>query len=183
MKRFYIYALIICCTLFSNSCKKDSTTNNNNDNIPGLPPATQTGANTFGCLVNGVPWVPQGSNGTNNLSIDYDPGFNNGIFNISARNFLSVNGERIVIGLLDSLNFTKPPQKYDLSNSSLFRAIFMSNCIIESWKPQVKVFSGSLTINTLNSQLNIIAGTFEFHMTKDFCDTIKITHGRFDFKF
>ena len=181
--KFIIYILLLAIVAGFTQCCKEKPNNSIDNNIPGLPPATQTGANTFGCLVNGVPWVPQGSNGTNNLSIDYDPGFNNGIFNISARNFLSVNGERIVIGLLDSLNFTKPPQKYDLSNSSLFRAIFMSNCIIESWKPQVKVFSGSLTINTLNSQLNIIAGTFEFHMTKDFCDTIKITHGRFDFKF
>ena len=164
-------------------CEKEKPIDSTNNDIPGLPPATQVGANTFGCLVNGVPWVPQGSNGTNNLSIDYDPGFNNGIFNIAARNFLSVNGERIVIGIRDSLNFIIPPKKYHLSNSSLFRAIFMSRCITESWISDVQVFSGSLTINTLNRQLNIIAGTFEFHMTKDFCDTIKITNGRFDFKF
>ena len=32
-------------------CKKNE--------IDALPPATQTGANTFGCLVNGKAWVPQ----------------------------------------------------------------------------------------------------------------------------
>jgi hypothetical protein len=180
--KIYILFLLIFFSLLLANCAKDKP-NNNSDHVPGLPPATQIGANTFGCLVNGVPWVPQGSNGTNNLSIDYDPDFDNGIFNIAARNFLSANGERIVIGIRDSLNFINPPHNYKLSNASLFRAIFMNNCIIESWKTDVQVFNGSLTINTLNKQLKIIAGTFEFHMTKDLCDTIKITKGRFDFKF
>ena len=182
MQRIYITILVIIVTIAA-ACKKNNHTITDPNNVPGLPLATQIGANPFGCLVNGVPWVPQGFGGTNNLSIDYDPGFNNGIFNIAARNFLSVNGERVVVGIRDSLNFIKPPQKYHLSNSSLFRAIFMNECITESWKSDVQVFSGSLTINTLNRQSNIIAGTFEFHMIKDFCDTVKITQGRFDFKF
>ena len=33
------------------ACKKNE--------LNALPPATQTGANTFGCLVNGKAWVPQ----------------------------------------------------------------------------------------------------------------------------
>ncbi|WP_162550068.1 hypothetical protein [Hymenobacter nivis] len=40
-----------------------------------LPPATQTGANTLGCLVNGQPWTPQGYNGSSNYSVVYDPTF------------------------------------------------------------------------------------------------------------
>jgi hypothetical protein len=37
--------------LFLSSCKKEVTE---------LPPATQTGANTFGAMVDGKIWVPQG---------------------------------------------------------------------------------------------------------------------------
>ncbi|MFZ1262245.1 MAG: hypothetical protein WAT34_01960, partial [Chitinophagaceae bacterium] len=31
-----------------------------NKNVTELPPATQTGANTFGAMVNGAFWVPKG---------------------------------------------------------------------------------------------------------------------------
>ena len=43
--------------LIASSCKKES-------NKDKLPPATQTGENTFGCLVNGKVFVPKGYDGT-----------------------------------------------------------------------------------------------------------------------
>jgi hypothetical protein len=49
-----------------------------------LPPATQKGKNTFGCLVNGQPWTPQGNNGTPRFDVYYDPGINGGYLNIAA---------------------------------------------------------------------------------------------------
>ena len=48
-----------------------------------LPPATQTGANTFGCLLNGQLWTPAGADGTSNYSVYYDPSFGGGSFNIT----------------------------------------------------------------------------------------------------
>ena len=48
MKRIFA-CLILIATLAS--CKKE---------VMELPPATQTGANTFGAKVNGSLWVPQG---------------------------------------------------------------------------------------------------------------------------
>ena len=50
-KLFIIIPLIF---LLISSCKKHE------DNE--LPPATQSGANTFGCKINGVNWVANGSN-------------------------------------------------------------------------------------------------------------------------
>ncbi len=44
-----ITGCLFLCVLFS--CKKD---------VAELPPATETGANTFGAKVNGELWVPQG---------------------------------------------------------------------------------------------------------------------------
>jgi hypothetical protein len=43
-------AVSILALLFGTSCKKDNQ-------CPQLPPITKTGANTFGCLVNGEPVV------------------------------------------------------------------------------------------------------------------------------
>ena len=66
------------------SCKKLVTGSN------GLPPATQTGANTFGFLLNGQPWVPKGwTGGSANLSLDIDFSYRNGIFNIAAYKLIS----------------------------------------------------------------------------------------------
>ena len=47
-----------------------------------LPPATQTGAGTFGCLVNGQPYTPKGNNGMSNLYVSYDPTFRGGALGI-----------------------------------------------------------------------------------------------------
>jgi len=46
-------------------CKKHKS-----NPIDQLPPATQTGANTLGFLLNGEPWTPKGWDGsTTNLSL------------------------------------------------------------------------------------------------------------------
>lgn len=48
MKNLFTYLLII---FFFSSCNKDD------DNPQTLPPATQTGAGTFACYVNGKPFI------------------------------------------------------------------------------------------------------------------------------
>lgn len=56
---------------------------------PQLPPETQTGANTFGCYVNGQLWLPEGKPmaGASNFRIDYDPTLSKG--------FLVINADKI----------------------------------------------------------------------------------------
>ena len=57
--KILIYAMLLF-TLCSSSCKKES---NNEDQ---LPPATQTGANRIGCLLDGKAFLPGNSaNSTN----------------------------------------------------------------------------------------------------------------------
>ena len=51
--RICLYVLLLAFTSCS-SCKKDV------DPTSQLPAATQTGANTFGCVINGQAWVPNG---------------------------------------------------------------------------------------------------------------------------
>lgn len=46
-----------------------------------LPPATQTGAGTFGCLINGQPWTPAGYDGHPNFITTYDAGYAGGPYN------------------------------------------------------------------------------------------------------
>jgi hypothetical protein len=48
-------SLAIASMLCFAQCKKD---NNNTNPVDRLPPATQTGAGTFGCLINGQVFTP-----------------------------------------------------------------------------------------------------------------------------
>ena len=51
---FYTILLLVLGTYLG--CHKDLP---DQDCPPGLPCATQTGENTFGCYINGQPWVAQ----------------------------------------------------------------------------------------------------------------------------
>ena len=171
--------------IIDTGCKKQSNNNTDDTNVPGLPPATQIGANTFGCLVNGVPWVPQGFGGTTNLSIDYDPEFNYGIFNISAESIVSQsNFSTIGISIRDSLNYMKAPLQLNLSNNSLYGVFYSDeNCFITYFDTTV-IRKGTLILTTYDKTKGVIAGKFDAILFKVGCtDTIRITKGRFDFKF
>ena len=71
-----------------------------------LPPATQTGANTFGCLLNGQPWTPRGSNGTDNYKVIYDASYIGGYLDIRAYRYPpgQTDNQYIGMGGLPSLN-------------------------------------------------------------------------------
>jgi hypothetical protein len=134
------YLLIATALAFITCCKK---TDSLDAELAKLPPITQTGANTFGFLLNGQPWVPAGNNGSgNNLSIDYDPMFNNGILGIAAYNAIAIsNGTQYAgIGISDSLNFVTGSKVYNLTNTSLYRARITKDplCMLLSVDARVK---------------------------------------------
>ena len=54
--------LLLAALLGLSQCKK-------HDPESALPPATQTGASTFGCLVNGQAWTPKGNNSYSNAQV------------------------------------------------------------------------------------------------------------------
>jgi len=184
MNKITIYLLAIITMVNScSSCKKDTVDSN------GLPAATQTGANTFGFMLNGQPWKPQGMIGISpNYTINVDEGYFNGIFNITAYKILNNNSnteQSIGLGLSDSLRFLKnTPANFNLYNHSLFDISFINNngCIYTQSDSTI-TRSGLLTITKFDNLNRIIAGTFNAVLIKRGCDTIKITDGRFDMKF
>eukprot|EP01035_Chromulina_nebulosa_P055079 gene55079-75473_t len=62
--------LVIACWLWVSGCTKDT-----------LPPLTQTGANTFGCLINGKLFRARGSDGYSGLNMDFNFGYNSFFYN------------------------------------------------------------------------------------------------------
>ena len=86
-----------------------------------LPPPTQTGANTFGCLVNGNVWLPKGYNGTSNLSLGYDPTYAGGTFDISTYRILSDQNRQYMYIFMTNLS---KAGAYNLNDISVGSATF-----------------------------------------------------------
>jgi hypothetical protein len=168
-------ALLLAALLGLSQCsKKDDP-----DPIDQLPPATQTGANTFGCLVNGQPWTPKGYNGTGNYSVAVDPTYHGGNIDVRAYRYTDDLLQSIILGG-DSIN---KPGSYSLAASS--RSIFFTDMrapsTCQNFDGSTKQYRrGTLTITRLDLQAGIVSGTFDFVLAKPGCDTIKVTQGRFD---
>ena len=148
------------------------------DDLVVLPPATQEGKNTFGCLMNGEVWVPVGYNGFPNLDLSYDPGFRGGVFNLAAYRIDGEDRENFSIGS-DSI---QGPGKYYFSTSNRdWRSALYADT--DCWYVDDTDFiEGHFSINYFDLDNQIISGTFAFTLAKPDCDTIRVKDGRFDMK-
>ncbi|TAG29818.1 MAG: hypothetical protein EAZ35_09340 [Sphingobacteriia bacterium] len=184
MKQIAKHLLGIIIVSLTISCTKDNNLSDT-DNIPGLPPVTQIGANTFGCLVNGKPWIPSGNNGTANLSIDYDPGINNGYFSVAAYNISSTMTTYIILGIKDSVLFLTSNKTIKISKNEKGAFLYDQIGICRTYSDDNRIYSnGSIQIEKYDKNLKIISGRFNCKLYNTNCnDTIEITKGRFDFKF
>ena len=169
---------VYCLFCFA-QCKKS------NPNSNGLPAATQEGKNTFGFLLNGQPWTPQGNNGTANLSLYYDATFQGGVFNLSAyRNLSNTNGNRQSLTLYgDSIQNTG---RIILPNRNKFGLTFWdeaNHCTYDTFDNTTIIISGYFDVKKLDKVNRIFSGEFEIKFNKSGCSEIQITQGRFDMKF
>jgi hypothetical protein len=171
-------ALLLAALLGLSQCKKKDPAP-----VDQLPPATQTGANTFGCLVNGQVWTPKGSDGTSNYSISYDSGLNGGIFNLQTYRYPDASNyfQSIALDVTSNLQVGN----YSFRSPQRTRAVFndtKTNCYWSSRDSATTYRRGTLTITRLDRQAGIISGTFDFTLYKPGCDSIRVTQGRFDKK-
>lgn len=147
--------------------------------VDQLPPATQSGANTFGCLVNGQAWTPSGNDGTSNYSVYYDAGYRHGTLNISTYRYANdaANSKQLITLYSDSL---RSRGTYALTQDGHQEALFKDRATGCEFFGGAYYRRGSLTITRLDLQTGIISGTFEFTLYKPGCDSVRVTQGRFD---
>ncbi len=179
-----ILCLLFATTLLAASCKKNKVPDTRTE-LEKLPPITQTGANTFGCLVDGKAWLPNGSKpqtGGPNIQVYVDPTFQGGRFGITGHqynNFQSQvgfgSGQCTSGGLFDiSLPFQTLSYSRFLNN--------VNTCEYSSSDPG-SYRKGFFNISRYDLTSGIFSGTFEFTIKSQSCgDTIRITNGRFDVK-
>jgi hypothetical protein len=147
-----------------------------------LPPITQEGKNTFGCLVNGKVWLPKGNNETSNLDLSYDPLFNKGTFDLRTYRYPDDSNWNQYFNLFsDSISSVGNYPLLKKSNQALYYSD-SKGCNFSTTDKSV-TWEGQLIISKFDLSRQIIAGTFEFKIYKPDCDTIKVTQGRFDLKF
>ncbi|GAA4352517.1 hypothetical protein GCM10023185_12300 [Hymenobacter saemangeumensis] len=177
MKHAY-YCLALSVVLLSACGKEDP------DPVDQLPPATQTGANTFGCLVNGQPWTPRGNNGTSNYTVSYDIFPDGGLLEIVAYRIYGTGPDDF-----QSLSlWTKElhgigTRSFQNTQNSIARFNEQRrNCVWRSRDSTTTYRRGQLTITRLDLQAGVVSGTFAFTMYKPGCDSIRVTEGRFDRK-
>jgi len=178
LRRLPLYLCLLLLTQCS-KCKNDPTPA---DPTGQLPPATQAGANTFGCLLDGQPWTPSGNDGRANYRVSYDPGYSGGSLTLRVYRYLGNTGKRqsFIIGG-DSINRVgaysfDSPSRYTVY---LFDTAKSSPCDSFYDSPGTMT-RGRLTITRLDLSRGIIAGTFAFTLHQPGCDSARVTLGRFD---
>jgi hypothetical protein len=173
--RYAFYILVYVLSVFLVACFNF----NNTPSTPKpdeLPPATEEGKNTFGCLVNGQVWLIKGNPALNLYNCQYINGrFNLGITHETLDK--TVNQTFIIScqnGVyLGPFSLTKFPE-----NGARF-ADYNSNFDFRNYNNN----PGLLNITKIDTLKRIIAGTFEMNMINQKFDTIHITQGRFDMKY
>jgi hypothetical protein len=164
-----------CLTALSVACKQP---------VDYLPPATQTGQNTLGFLIDGKPYIPQGSS---SLFVKNNP-VSGGL--ISRGSYLGIdfytysstdNNGSITVHLDDYKLGENPVSNGDVSKGNLIgrkyyayygrgKQYFYSSSSNRGWVNLTKADPGS----------GIVAGTFEFVLADTTGKTVTITDGRFD---
>lgn len=163
----YIFACAFI-TLFA--CKDNNNVNPTNV----LPPETQTGQNTFGCIVNGRTWVPSAPFPLNDLTVDYYQG----TFFVRAT-LKKDDRYHIILICSDS---TVISGNYLLNNSLYKQAQFYdfnTRCTFKT-NPNNLGYLEMTRVDTING---IFSGRFHFKIgIPGGCDTIRVKDGRFDLK-
>ena len=177
MKNILTVALSV--VVLSTACKKEVTE---------LPPATQTGANTFGAKVNGEFWVPQGFGPIPANDILEARLLPNRDLYVHARNFSASPNEREFEIFLKGV---RTPGTYPLNttvsypNTSVNYGYFVKRNITpqNEWITSA-TNTGSVTITRIDTVALIVSGTFQFNALNIYNapEPLSVTEGRFDIK-
>lgn len=172
--------------LLSLQCKKDKSPEEQ------LPPETQTGAGTFGCLVNGNIFKPKGDPfGGPILSASYqylNTSSSSGyFFSVSARNTttaatkgISINTDSLPIQQGQTIVLKKFGKKGAASGQF---SIFDNNTLSFNEYLTTALVTGELKIAKLDSINRIVSGTFWFDAVNSTGEKVQVRNGRFDMKY
>ena len=175
-----IIALLIITTFLA-CCNKDDNPEPAPPPISQLPPATQTGANTFGCLLDGEVFKPGITNNSYNCFYQLVDG--EYYFNVSASNqkagilkAIGIATEKKTISLGRTLNLL------ERISGNAYGTYYTgnSNTGTDDLMYTSQTQTGELKITKLDFTNNIVSGTFWYDVKDNQNVVHQIREGRFD---
>ena len=173
--------LVLSAVVLLASCKKE---------ITQLPPATQTGANTLGMMIDGALWGPAAYGSVPTAPIlEARLGSDGSVF-INARNFASTPTETELELHLQPVTgpgtilLNRNTAKYPAHTGSYAYFIKRKLMPLGEWITTSQ-YTGSVEVTKFNLSERIISGTFSFRAvsTDNSAAPLEVTEGRFDVKF
>jgi hypothetical protein len=169
-----LLAVSILALLFGTSCKKDKQ-------CPQLPPITKTGANTFGCLVNGEPVVfTDIKKMSGGLKRQADSTYGWLPFD-SSDIWITMESNKYRINLFLSNPMVKTFWRLDQTTFSYPEVVIPKDYIFIDDKRTSEYTRGFFRSENFQVTQPIFSGTFEFECAyPKTCQTLKVTNGRLD---
>ena len=161
------------------ACSSDDDSSGGNNPVNQLPEATQTGENTFGCLLDGEAFIPGG--GINPLDCVYQ--FVDGGYYFALQgNRRDSENNRITIAIGTNNLEIMEGQAYNLIEDNEGNAIgLFSFATNQSTTSQYN--TGELYITHLDMNNQVVSGTFWFDVIDHNGNLREIREGRFDMEF
>jgi hypothetical protein len=173
------FNLILMVLLLNlSSCNK----NDNCDNpVDCLPPKTQTGAGTFGCLINGEVFEPGGSQLSGPTKQAYYK-FHDGYFYFGLKGTNKNTNQ--LIAIFGNKIFLKENETYSLEKEGeiSFNANYILNGGLFIYKTS-EIHKGEINFSKFDDVNGIASGTFWFDAISEEGEVVEIREGRFDMKY
>lgn len=172
--------LLLFTVLFSFQCRKPKS------ELEQLPAASQTGAETFGCLVNGKAFKPKGSPfGGPILSCAYQ--YLHGGYHLQLKALNKGGSTNYGVGIFtDSLkiqngvSYTLATEDRKEGASGLYTISTIERLIDYTTN---NINTGKLTITHFDEVRRIVSGTFWFDAVNSNGEKVEVREGRFDLHF
>ncbi|MBP6127428.1 hypothetical protein [Flavobacterium sp.] len=178
--------ILLLLTTFVISCCNKGDDEQPKTELEKLPPATQTGANTAGCLVNGVAFLPKGYFTTGNLVCYYIDGKD---FTLGIRESIIQGGNENIRTILissfnqnlhDNVGVTFPLIEYGANSKS---GEYVINAVASpdpGYYSSNSIITGEFKITYHNYNNAILSGTFWYDAINSNGEIVKVREGRFD---
>lgn len=173
--------LLLFLATFAISCCNKGDDDQPKTELEKLPPATQTGANTAGCLVNGVAFLPKGNFATGNLTCNYIDGKD---FSLQISEKINGRIRSLFVAsynqnLHDNIGVVFQLKEYG-ANSKFGEFVIYNADFSEEHYQSTTLITGELKITYHNFNQAILSGTFWFDAVNSEGKKVEVRNGRFD---
>jgi hypothetical protein len=179
-----LFLLILVLPLLAEKCDKNEI--KPNEELDKLPPASQTGAYTFGCLINNIAFKPNGGIfAGSHLRAFYQYTDDTYYFNVTGSK--NADTEKLpAVTIETTAIIIKPGKTYKLMGRKRGSAFATYNFFTPDHNKvsyDTGNGKGELYISKLDSVNQIVSGTFWFDGLNPQGDIVQVREGRFDLRF